>query len=493
MPADCTAANPLTCVDRAAYLHDMFLASDTTMAVLSDLPSTDADNDPLPFNDADETWQLAASLTRGGAGRLLLQNVVTPNFGSLPARLEGMTQTAATRRLSAFKVYTAWGPGGHGYDLDDPEVGLPVVQHAHDLGVNVLCAHKGLPLPYLNLQTALEPSPRRGRGVPPVPRMQFVVYHSAWTPYHAEGPYNPADPVGVDSLLTALDKYDVPPNSNVWADVAAMWRDLLPHPVQAAHALGKLLSRLGEDRLLWGTDSVWYGPPQTQIMAFRAFQISAEFQERYGYPALTDAIKAKVLGLNAAQLWGVDPNATRCELAADLLERSRPVARVLAAEGELPAPWVPRGAVTRGAGAALAGAPARPMAARLAARDLDALGVLSPPPTSALTVSPVRPVEAAIVRAITSWPASGHSRTGISDHYAPPGHGALTVNPPRRLGDPVGLIIFQLSLNASVRLQIRAKRSKQPCRPMRLPASLCAAGDAPAWHGTGRPRCLRMI
>ena len=54
-------------MDRAAYLHDMFLASDTTMAVLSDLPSTDADNDPLPFSDADETWQLAASLTRGGA------------------------------------------------------------------------------------------------------------------------------------------------------------------------------------------------------------------------------------------------------------------------------------------------------------------------------------------------------------------------------------------------------------------------------------------
>jgi len=348
VPADCAAANPLTCVDRAAYLHDMFLASDTTMAVLSDLPSTDADNDPLPFNDADETWQMAASLTRGGASRLLLQNVVTPNFGSLPARLEGMTQTAATRRLSAFKVYTAWGPGGHGYDLDDPKVGLPVVQHAHDLGVDVLCAHKGLPLPYLNLQTAWN----HPRDVVAVSRqftgMQFVVYHSAWTPYHTEGPYNPADPVGVDSLLSALDKYGVPPNSNVWADVAAMWRYLLPYPVQAAHALGKLLSRLGEDRLLWGTDSVWYGPPQTQIMAFRAFQISAEFQERYGYPALTDAVKAKVLGLNAARLWGVDSDATRCELAADTLERSRPVARVLAVEGELPAPWVPRGAVTRG-------------------------------------------------------------------------------------------------------------------------------------------------
>ena len=41
--------------------------------------------------------------------------------------------------MSAFKVCTAWGPGGHGFDLDDPEVGLPVIQHAHDLGVKVLC------------------------------------------------------------------------------------------------------------------------------------------------------------------------------------------------------------------------------------------------------------------------------------------------------------------------------------------------------------------
>jgi hypothetical protein len=57
------------------------------------------------------------------------------------------------------------------------------------------------------------------------------------------------------------------------------WRSLLADPVQAAHVPGKLPWRLGEDRVLWGTDSVWYGPPQTQIMAFRAFEISAEFQQ----------------------------------------------------------------------------------------------------------------------------------------------------------------------------------------------------------------------
>ena len=33
--------------------------------------------------------------------------------------------------------------------------------------------------------------------------------------------------------------------------------------------------------IIWGTDSIWYGSPQDQIQAFRAFQISAEYQEKY--------------------------------------------------------------------------------------------------------------------------------------------------------------------------------------------------------------------
>jgi hypothetical protein len=345
VPADCAAADPLTCVDRAAYLHDMFLASDTTVALLSDLPSTGASNDPLPFTDAEDTQQFVDSMTHGGARRLLLQSVIAPNFGSLQERLDGMTAAARTSRVSAFKVYTAWGPGGRGFYLDDPAVGLPVVQHARDLGVRVMCAHKGLPL--LDFSSTWN-QPRDMVAVSrQFPDMQFVVFHAGWTPLHAEGRYNPADPVGVDSLISALDRYRVPRNSNVWADIASVWRGLLSEPDQAAHVLGKLLARLGDDRVLWGTDSVWYGPPQTQIMAFRAFEISAEYQDRYGYPALTEAVKAKILGLNAARLFGLDPHATRCVLAADKLELNRPAARGLAIEGALPRPWVPRGPVTR--------------------------------------------------------------------------------------------------------------------------------------------------
>jgi hypothetical protein len=89
----------------------------------------------------------------------------------------------------------------------------------------------------------------------------------------------------VNSLVKALDDHGIPPNANVWAELGTTWREVMRAPTEAAHVLGKLLSRVGEDRVLWGTDGIWYGSPQPQIMAFRAFQFSAEFQEQFGYRA----------------------------------------------------------------------------------------------------------------------------------------------------------------------------------------------------------------
>jgi hypothetical protein len=74
---------------------------------------------------------------------------------------------------------------------------------------------------------------------------------------------------------------------------------------QAAHVLGKLMLAVGEDNIVWGTDSIWYGSPQDQIAAFRAFEITPEYQERFGYPELTMERKVKILGLNAVRVFGI--------------------------------------------------------------------------------------------------------------------------------------------------------------------------------------------
>ena len=94
-------------------------------------------------------------------------------------------------------------------------------------------------------------------------------------------------------------------------------------PDDAAHALGKLLKYCGEDNVLWGTDSIWYGSPQDQIQAFRTFQISNEYQERFRYPAITQRIREKIFGKNAAVPYGIDQREIQRLTASDFVSQEK--------------------------------------------------------------------------------------------------------------------------------------------------------------------------
>jgi hypothetical protein len=120
-----------------------------------------------------------------------------------------------------------------------------------------------------------------------------------------------------------MEDHGVGPNSNVWAELGSTWRGVMSDPTQAAHVIGKLLKYVGEDRVIWGTDCIWYGSPQPQIAAFRAFQIDEALAQEHGYPMLTPEVKAKIFGLNAANLYGIDADARRCAIQADQVEQYR--------------------------------------------------------------------------------------------------------------------------------------------------------------------------
>ncbi len=55
----------------------------------------------------------------------------------------------------------------------------------------------------------------------------------------------------------------------------------------------------------------------------RAFEISPELQETYGYPALTSALKAKIFGRNALRVYDVEPIATKCTFTREQLAQVR--------------------------------------------------------------------------------------------------------------------------------------------------------------------------
>jgi predicted TIM-barrel fold metal-dependent hydrolase len=238
--------------------------------------------------------------------------------------------------VAGWKCYPPWGPTGTGWWLDDESIGIPFIEKARELGVNLLCIHKGIPLPGFD-STHTDP---RDVGVVAAmyPDVKFVVYHSAWLhggfgngegPYDPEGLIDPMNPVlypvdmGVNSLIASVQDAGLGPGSNVYAELGSVWTNLLSVPDQAAHVLGKLMLYLGEDNVLWGTDSIWTGSPQPLIEAFWAFEISQQFQDLYGYPALTEQRKRKILGLNGAAVFGIDPEAMRCELDQGALARTK--------------------------------------------------------------------------------------------------------------------------------------------------------------------------
>nr|MBP7631252.1 amidohydrolase family protein [Acidimicrobiales bacterium] len=192
------------------------------------------------------------------------------------------------------------------------------------IGPPIICTHKGLSgsvgaTPELSDPSDIGPAAARN------PDISFVVYHSGFEVGAGIGPYDPADPApqGVDRLIRSMETAGLGPNSNVYAELGGTWWFLMGNPTNAAHVLGKLLKHVGEDRVVWGTDSIWFGTPQDQIQALRTFEISPEFQERFGYPALTPELKAKIFGLTSAKLYGIEPRPGACTVDNQELSQIR--------------------------------------------------------------------------------------------------------------------------------------------------------------------------
>ena len=280
------------CFAEDVFLDLIFGQSTTRVGVLSGLPIAGADS-PFAVDVMDHARELLAS--RGGDQRLLLQAPVFPATGDLQAALDGMAADAAAHPVAAWKTYTHTPTD---YRLDDDR-GDALLSQAVALGTPILAVHKGVageaPPPRRPMwvrRRRLIPTPpsscttragkaawSRARTTPPSRRTNSEVSTACW-------PASPLPGSGPAATCT-------PSSARTWFNLARSLDD-------AAHVLGKLLVHLGPERILWGTDSIWYGSPQGQIDAFRAFTITDEFQERFGYPAITDETKRLILGANAA-------------------------------------------------------------------------------------------------------------------------------------------------------------------------------------------------
>ena len=188
-----------------------------------------------------------------------------------------------------------------------------ILQHERPAFGNI-CVHKGF-------APTADDTPENGNpeDIPQAahdwPTFNFIIYHSCIAPvlfYNPEPLQNllsrqPTLRHGVPDIRWttrfAQLAHDLP---NVYAEVGSTFAStVITFPTVWAHIIGQLLKFMGSRRVVFGSDSLWYGSPQWQIEAFWRFQIPEKLQEKWDYPEITKADKRNMLGLNSARLYHV--------------------------------------------------------------------------------------------------------------------------------------------------------------------------------------------
>jgi uncharacterized protein len=365
--------DPIENLSRYHYLKELFLDSATTMTVLSCVPTSPDTNNPLPLAEAARTVNTVNDLS--GSQRSVMHAFVMPNRGSagnqsqnvkpqyLDEELQLMVERAEKYRhiLRGWKTYCAWGdvPYASGWTFDT-DTGHAFVEQVRNVSRRVkevppvIATHKGFALPGFDQRAA---TPREVGIIARQYRdVQFLIYHSGYDIGDTQRAYRGdakarSDTNTVDGLIKSLreNHYDAPRFRkqgerfgnvpNVYAELGSVWRSVMHDPDQAAHLLGKLITHVGPKRIAWGTDSLWYGSPQAEIVAMRRFEFTERGKELYGLPYGLEGdvedptrraprpertIRNAILGRNSARVYRIDPDERRraiaCDAVADLRE-----------------------------------------------------------------------------------------------------------------------------------------------------------------------------
>jgi len=333
------------------FVKEIYFDSETDMIVISGVPGP-------PEKNRDEKGNILEGKARGGgpvlpswlmaesrdkinkfadSRRALSQGNLAPNHYwnketntmDKTALLEQMDREINVYKINSWKWYCHADPArsGHGFQLDDDDAAF-FYQESRKRGMKIFSVHKGYSYQSRLLGHLANPKDVEKAALNN-PDLTFIIYHSAIQ----HGPNEEADykasidPVTGDfawhNILMDSKKRN-PKMNNVYPEIGSFFNVLaIADPNQCMHGMGKNIKTYGADHVIWGTDCLWWGSPQWAIDAFKRFQISDEFCEKFGYSKLTKEVKAQIFGLNAARVYGVDVKAKRNPLKPDIITQAK--------------------------------------------------------------------------------------------------------------------------------------------------------------------------
>jgi len=275
-------------------MHDLFEIGYVDKAIMQ--PTYLTDFFPGGFNTTEQDAEMAAH----HPGKLIVNGAFDPRDGELG--LEALRELHATHQLKGVKLYTAeWKGDSRGWKLSDPWA-YRYLELCRELGIRNIHVHKGPTIWPLN-RDAFDVADVDD-AASNFPELNFIVEHCGL-------------PRLEDFCWIATQE------PNVYAGLAVAIPFMHTRPRYFAQVIGELLFWLSDDRILFASDyAIWQ--PKWLIEQFVDFQIPEDMQSELG--ALTPDIKAKILGLNAAKLYGIEvPAGMQLAESDDAAVGSEPV------------------------------------------------------------------------------------------------------------------------------------------------------------------------
>ncbi|MCW2998013.1 MAG: amidohydrolase [Solirubrobacterales bacterium] len=233
------------------------------------------------YTNGFNTSEQDAPLLERFPGKLMLNGRWDPRDGE--AGLRQLEEDHARYGLKGVKLYTAeWKDGSRGWTLKDPAA-APFLEKCQELGIRNIHVHKGPTIWPLD-KDAFDVSDVDFAATS-YPELNFIVEH-----------------VGLPRIEDFCFMATQEPN--VYAGLAVVVGGLMhARPRFFAKVMGELLFWVGEDKMLFGSDyAIW--EPKWQVEGLVDWDYPDETYS--DYPRWTTAAKKKVLGLNAAKLYGVE-------------------------------------------------------------------------------------------------------------------------------------------------------------------------------------------
>jgi predicted TIM-barrel fold metal-dependent hydrolase len=243
------------------------------------------------YREGFNTTERDATLAAKHPGKFVTNTRFDPREGE--EGLRKLRDNVARYGSKGVKLYTAeWRDGSRGWKLTDPAA-YKYLEACQELGIVNIHVHKGPTIWPLD-KDAFDVSDV-DHAATDFPDLNFIVEH-----------------VGLPRIEDFCFMATQEPN--VYAGLSVVIGGLMhARPRFFAKVMGELLFWVGEDKMTFGSDyAIW--EPRWQVEGFVGWDYpSDEFSD---YPRVTTATKKKILGLNAAKLYGIEVPA-ECQLPAD--------------------------------------------------------------------------------------------------------------------------------------------------------------------------------